>query len=299
MKEGITMNRPTLKEVIGDNTLREFAEVNIEGWDVVEKYFKYSQISSLTAEEFINNVQTLDMLLLPEYSQRLAFIKGVIDNIGVGTNVNVKTNSHSIIKNKHENKVNAVNTDTNDHSLTHTDNSVNTTTNSSRANMSGNNSDATNNVSNSKDSTESNNNSNEVTKNNDNATHLEPELYNDSNSNGSRNSNDKTTGVNNNQSNSTSSSTGSNAQESINSGSTKSQNSGDVTDKGHTTDKHVINSRNVDTQNDDQLTVGETITKGIALNLSSEWAAASKEYYNLNTWFVSQASVLFATITTL
>jgi len=293
------MNRPTLKEVVGDNTLREFAEVNIEGWDVVEKYFKYSQISSLTAEEFINNVQTLDMLLLPEYSQRLAFIKGIIDNIGVGTNIQVNSKSHAKIKNKHENKTNATNTDTNDNSFTHTDNSVNSTTNSSQANISGNNKDSVNNASNSKDSTESNNTSNENTKNNDNATHLEPELYNDSNSNGSRKSNDKTTGENNNQSNSNTISSGSNAQESINNATVKSENSGDVTDKGHTEDKHIINSRNVDTQNDDNLTVGETITKGISLNLSTEWAAASKEYYNLNTWFVSQASVLFATITTL
>ena len=115
------MNRPTLKEVIGDNTLRELAGVNIEGWVVVEKYFKYSQISSLTAEEFINNVQTLDMLLLPEYSQRLAFIKGIIDNIGKGTNVQVNSKSHAKVKNTHENKVNATNTDTNDNSFTHTD----------------------------------------------------------------------------------------------------------------------------------------------------------------------------------
>lgn len=293
------MNRPTLKEVIGNNSLKDFAGVNIEGWDVVEKYFKHSQISSLTAEEFIDNVQALDMLLLPEYSQRLAFIKAIIDNIGVGTNVNVKSKSHSKIKNKHENKVNATNTDTNDNSATHSDNSVNTSTSSSQSNISGNNVDNTNTTSKSKDSTESNNTSNETNKNNDIATHLEPELYNNSNSNGSRNTSDKTTGENNNQSNSSTSSKGSNAQEAINNVTNKSENSGDITDKSHSVNKHVINSRNEDTQDDDNLTVGETITKGISLNLSSEWAAASKEYYNLNTWFISQASVLFATITTL
>ena len=118
------MNRPTLKEVIGDNTLREFAEVNIEGWDVVEKYFKYSQISSLTAEEFINNVQTLDMLLLPEYSQRLAFIKAIIDNIGKSTNVKVNSKAQAKTKNTRENKVNATNTDTTDNSFTHTEPSL-------------------------------------------------------------------------------------------------------------------------------------------------------------------------------
>lgn len=293
------MSRPTLKQVIGDNTLREFANVNIEGWDVVEKYFKYQQISSLTAEEFINNVQVLDMLLMPEYSQRLTFIKGIIENIGKGSKVNVQSSNRSKVDNKSDNNEGGTNTDTTDKTFTHEDNSKNVTSNSSSSNLSGNNTDDTTNSSKSEDVTGSKSTSEESTKNNEHSTHLEPELYNDSNNGSNRNSVDNTNGNNTNNTDSNTTTKGLNSQQSLNTTNSSSENSGKVTDTDKGSLKHVINTHSKTVQDNLNVTTGEVITQGLSLNLSEEWAKASQEYYNLNTWFVSKASVLFSSITTL